>query len=162
MSQAMFSFHRRINKNEQIVGWYATTNNGIAITEYSSLIHEFYSGQCQNPIHIVVDTSLSTPSLNVRGFVCQPIVLDGHVLASTFDEIPVSTECSVGEQVALHQMIYNQVSHKSDSSTLQPFQDTTIYSTLPSAKQTMKSSLEKLNKLLLDIQVHVDRRAAPF
>ena len=48
MSQAMFSFHRRINKKEQIVGWYATTSkDGAFITEYSSLIHEFYHGQCK-------------------------------------------------------------------------------------------------------------------
>ena len=163
MSQAMFSFHRRINKNEQIVGWYATTTpNGPLIPEYSSLINEFYNGQCKAPIHIVIDTSLNTAdSIAPVGYVCKPLFVDGNVLGSVFDTIKVDLECSIGEQTCLYHMIHDQKTDlKSDLkpdlksvTDLSGFTSTTIYSTIPTEKQNVQLAIEKLNHNITQIQV---------
>ena len=58
--KTMYNFHRRINRKEKIVGWYTTTSaEGALINDNSSLIHDFYSQECEHPVHIVVDTTLA-------------------------------------------------------------------------------------------------------
>jgi hypothetical protein len=58
--KTMYNFHRRINRKEKIVGWYTTTSaEGALINDNSSLIHDFYSQECDHPVHIVVDTTLA-------------------------------------------------------------------------------------------------------
>ena len=58
--KTMYNFHRRINRKEKIVGWYTTTSSeGALINDNSSLIHDFYSQECEHPVHIVVDTTLA-------------------------------------------------------------------------------------------------------
>lgn len=153
MSQAMFSFHRRINKKEQIVGWYATTaSDGSAITEFSSLIHEFYHGQCKNPVHVVIDTTLLSDQMNARAFVSQPMLVDGHVLANVFDEIKLDMQFSTGELSCLHHMLNDQESSTSSNNN-SDFQDTTITSIIPSDKENVQASIEKLAHLLDEVQV---------
>ncbi|KAJ6357597.1 hypothetical protein OIU78_005442 [Salix suchowensis] len=45
--------HQKVNPKEVIVGWYST---GLGVTGGSALIHEFYSREVPNPIHLTVDT----------------------------------------------------------------------------------------------------------
>jgi len=72
----MYSFHRRNNKNEVIVGWYTTsTAQGQFITDNTSLMYDFYSKECDNPVHISVDTSLLSDNLSTRGFVSDPLIV---------------------------------------------------------------------------------------
>lgn len=37
---------------------YATSFDGTLIVDDSSLIHDFYTGECERPVHLVVDTAL--------------------------------------------------------------------------------------------------------
>lgn len=37
---------------------YATSFDGVSIVDDSSLIHDFYTGECERPVHLVVDTAL--------------------------------------------------------------------------------------------------------
>lgn len=154
MSQAMFSFHRRINKKEQIVGWYATTTkDGLYISEYSSLIHEFYHSQCKNPIHVVIDTTLQSDLMHARAFMSKPMLVDGHILGNVFDEIKLDMHFSNGELTCLHHMLNNQVNNSSANST-----DATITaSVIPSEKENVQTSIEKLTTLLDEIQIYVDK-----
>lgn len=47
----MFDFHRRINKREQIIGWYSTTiSEGVYFNDVTSLFNDFYAKQCRKPI----------------------------------------------------------------------------------------------------------------
>lgn len=57
LSYAMdvYELNKRVNSNENIVGWWAT---GHEVTNHSSVIHEYYSRECVNPVHLTVDTSL--------------------------------------------------------------------------------------------------------
>ena len=45
---------------------YAT---GFDITEHSVLIHEYYSREATNPIHLTVDTALQSGKMNIRAYV---------------------------------------------------------------------------------------------
>lgn len=47
-----------VNPKESIVGWYATSMDGAGIVDSSSLIHDFYSEECEDPVHLVVDTAM--------------------------------------------------------------------------------------------------------
>lgn len=71
--ESMDALHRRVNPNVSIVGWYATTLNGQAITSSSCPIHEYFSTMCDNPVHLVVDTSLKRDSLDVKAYTCSSI-----------------------------------------------------------------------------------------
>ncbi|XP_076328548.1 eukaryotic translation initiation factor 3 subunit F-like [Tachypleus tridentatus] len=61
----MFEFHRRVNPSEVIVGWYAT---GPDVTEHSVLIHDYYSREANNPIHLTVDTCLTEGHLSIKPY----------------------------------------------------------------------------------------------
>lgn len=45
---------------------YAT---GFDITEHSVLIHEYYSREASNPIHLTVDSALQSGKMNIRAYV---------------------------------------------------------------------------------------------
>jgi translation initiation factor 3 subunit F len=149
MTASMFSFHRRVNKKEFIVGWYSTCSDGQFITEYSSLINEFYQleDQCKNPIHVVIDTSLSSDTMNHKAFICEHMALDSHILSQIFNEIKLDLVFSSGEKLALHHMLHDQVKddkHKTDIN---------LISVLPSESENLNNSTEALKVLFREIQV---------
>ena len=51
---------------------YAT---GFDITEHSVLIHEYYSREATNPIHLTVDTALQSGKMNIRAYVRSALAL---------------------------------------------------------------------------------------
>lgn len=56
-----FSHHSNICPHR-----YAT---GFDITEHSVLIHEYYSREATNPIHLTMDTALQSGKMNIRAYV---------------------------------------------------------------------------------------------
>ena len=58
----MYELHKKVSPNELILGWYAT---GHDMTEHSVLIHEYYSREAPNPIHLTVDTSLQNGRMSI-------------------------------------------------------------------------------------------------
>ena len=55
---------KRVNPSENIVGWWAT---GSEVTNHSSVIHEYYSRECSNPVHLLLDTTLATSKMALKG-----------------------------------------------------------------------------------------------
>ena len=53
--------------NEVIVGWYAT---GPDVTEHSVLIHEYYSREAKNPVHLTLDTTLRGNHMGLKVTLC--------------------------------------------------------------------------------------------
>ena len=105
----MYNFHRRINKKEKIVGWYTTTTaEGVLLNDNSSLIQNFYSSECENPVHLVVDTTLAGEDMGVRGFMSQSMILGESNLANKFLEIKVDLEVTDSEATCLYHMINAQ------------------------------------------------------
>lgn len=47
-------------------GRYATSFDGVLIVDDSSLIHDFYTGECERPVHLVVDTALKVQNKKER------------------------------------------------------------------------------------------------
>lgn len=125
----MYAFHRRINKHEHIVGWYATTSGGAYLTTTSYLIHDYYSSikECKNPVHIVVDTTLAGDNVDIRGFVSRPMKVG---VGNLFDDIPVNLQFSDSEAACLHHMINCQGSSEWASSDIVATVKSTIHSLL--------------------------------
>jgi len=62
----MYDLNRKVNSNESVVGWWATGND---VTNHSSVIHEYYARECNNPVHLTVDTSLQGGRMGLRAYV---------------------------------------------------------------------------------------------
>uniref|UniRef100_A0A8C4SS38 Eukaryotic translation initiation factor 3 subunit F n=1 Tax=Erpetoichthys calabaricus TaxID=27687 RepID=A0A8C4SS38_ERPCA len=83
----MYELHKKVSPSEVIVGWYAT---GYDITEHSVLIHEYYSREAQNPIHLTVDTALQSGRMNIRAYVSAQMGVPGKTVGVMFT--PLTTK----------------------------------------------------------------------
>jgi len=135
-NRQMLALHLRANRKETVVGWYATAlpvdsdggegeegadSSGSGGGEYrciadtSSLIHEFYAGECDDdPVHLVVDTSLRTDAVSLRAYRSTPVQVRGEPLANLFHEIGLAVRCSESERIAVDQMVKAQNREKAD------------------------------------------------
>jgi len=118
-NRQMLALHMRSNPKEMVVGWYATAMKESSeedddeeeeykcIADTSSLIHEFYSGECEDgdPIHLVIDTSLVTDSIGIKAYKSTPVQLKGEALGNLFNEIKVSIKTTESERITLDHMI---------------------------------------------------------
>jgi len=43
-------------------------STGSDVTEHSVLIHEYYSRECKNPVHLTVDTSLKNAKMTMKAY----------------------------------------------------------------------------------------------
>ena len=154
----MYAFHRRNNKKEVIVGWYTTTTqNGQYVTDNSSLINDFYSSECTKPIHLVVDTTLSTDTMSVRGFVCKPTIVGDEMLANAFQELTVDIGMTDAEATCIYHMIQSQdTSSGGGEGNTGKWANSVVVSELPSNVQQVDTSIENLQRVLDDIQSYVD------
>uniref|UniRef100_A0A8C9RQS1 Eukaryotic translation initiation factor 3 subunit F n=2 Tax=Scleropages formosus TaxID=113540 RepID=A0A8C9RQS1_SCLFO len=82
----MYELHKKVSPSEVIVGWYAT---GYDITEHSVLIHEYYSREAQNPIHLTVDTALQSGKMNIRAYVSAQMGVPGKTVGVMFTPLTV-------------------------------------------------------------------------
>jgi len=114
-NRQMLALHSRADRREVVVGWYGTAlpNEGgsghASIADTSSLIHEFYAGECdEDPIHLVVDTGLDDDAVNLRAYVSSPVVVAGEALANLFHEVRLSLRSSEAERICVDEMIKQQ------------------------------------------------------
>eukprot|EP00064_Thunnus_orientalis_P011377 superscaffoldBa00001641_g11408 len=82
----MYELHKRVSPTEVIIGWYAT---GFDITEHSVLIHEYYSREATNPIHLTVDTALQSGKMNIRAYVSAQMGVPGKTVGVMFTPLSV-------------------------------------------------------------------------
>ncbi|XP_029435350.1 eukaryotic translation initiation factor 3 subunit F [Rhinatrema bivittatum] len=82
----MYELHRKVSSNEVIVGWYAT---GHDITEHSVLIHEYYSREAHNPIHMTLDTSMQGGRMNIKAYISAPMGVPGKTMGVMFTPLTV-------------------------------------------------------------------------
>jgi translation initiation factor 3 subunit F len=146
----MYSFHRRINKKEKIVGWYTTTTaEGVLLNDNSSLIQNFYSSECENPVHLVVDTTLAGEDIGVRGFMSQSMILGDSNLANKFLEIKVDLEVTDSEATCLYHMITAQ-------NTTEAFAESEVVAIVPDQRDSVHGAMKKLLVVLDEVQRYVD------
>ncbi|CAB1317091.1 unnamed protein product [Coregonus sp. 'balchen'] len=82
----MYELHKRVSPSEVIIGWYAT---GFEITEHSVLIHEYYSREATNPIHLTMDTALQSGKMNIRAYVSAQMGVPGKTVGVMFTPLSV-------------------------------------------------------------------------
>uniref|UniRef100_A0AAQ5YK46 Eukaryotic translation initiation factor 3 subunit F n=1 Tax=Amphiprion ocellaris TaxID=80972 RepID=A0AAQ5YK46_AMPOC len=82
----MYELHKRVSPTEVIIGWYAT---GFDITEHSVLIHEYYSREASNPIHLTVDSALQSGKMNIRAYVSAQMGVPGKTVGVMFTPLSV-------------------------------------------------------------------------
>ncbi|XP_055902116.1 eukaryotic translation initiation factor 3 subunit F-1 [Eupeodes corollae] len=86
----LYDLNRKVNSNENVVGWWATGND---VTNHSSVIHEYYARECNNPVHLTVDTSLTGGRMGLKAYVCIQLGVPGGKTGCMFTPINVEVQC---------------------------------------------------------------------
>ncbi|KAK4760002.1 hypothetical protein SAY87_023133 [Trapa incisa] len=94
----MLLSHQKVNPKEVIVGWYST---GFGVSGGSALIHEFYSREVTNPVHLTVDTGFNNGHASIKAYVSTNLSLGDRPLATQFQEIHVDLRMVEAERVGL-------------------------------------------------------------
>lgn len=131
----MLSSHQKVNPKEVIVGWFST---GFGVTGGSALIHEFFSRETTNPIHLTVDTGFSNGEASVKGFVSVHLSIGDQQLAAQFQEIPLDLRMVEAERIGFDIL------------------KTTAVEKLPNNLEGMEASMQRLLALIDDIYKYVD------
>jgi translation initiation factor 3 subunit F len=150
--KSMVKFHNRVYKRDVVVGWYSTTApSGALIVDNSSLIHDFYIGECSEPVHLVVDTSLQGETMGIKAFVSQPMVVGLNSFANMFHEVPVQIILTDGETACLHQMVQGQ------AALGQPWASSTLISSAQTDNRAdLLDSLKMLSEVIDKLKGYVD------
>ncbi|RZF47765.1 hypothetical protein LSTR_LSTR006029 [Laodelphax striatellus] len=82
----LYEMNMKVNKQELIVGWWATGNE---VTSYSCVIHDYYSRECMNPVHMTVDTTLQGGHMGIKAYLNVPLGVPGGTSGSMFTPIQV-------------------------------------------------------------------------
>jgi hypothetical protein len=64
-------------------------STGFGVSGGSTLIHEFYSREVQNPIHLTVDTGFTRGEASIKAYISSNLSLGDRHLAAQFQEIPL-------------------------------------------------------------------------
>ncbi|KAG6393522.1 hypothetical protein SASPL_147765 [Salvia splendens] len=162
--QNMLTSHQKVNPKEAIVGWFSTGG----VIGGSALIHEFYSREVNNPIHLTVDTEFRTGNASIKAFVSVGLSLGDQQLAAQFQEIPLDLRMVEAEQIGwgegskplfrtglflyLQDFFSNELSLASTFDVLKP----TIADKLPNDLEGMEATMERLLALIDDVYKYVD------
>ncbi|KAJ1426385.1 Rpn11/EIF3F, C-terminal [Sesbania bispinosa] len=131
----MLVSHQKVNPKEVIVGWYST---GLGVTGGSALIHEFYSREVPNPIHLTVDTGFTTGEGTIKAYVSNNLSLGDQQIAAQFQEIPLDLRMVEAERIGFDTL------------------KATTVDKIPSDLEGMEASMVHLLALIDDIYKYVD------
>ncbi|XP_010923104.1 eukaryotic translation initiation factor 3 subunit F [Elaeis guineensis] len=131
----MFMSHQKVNPKEVIVGWYST---GFGVSGGSTLIHEFYSREVSNPVHLTVDTGFQNGEASIKAYVSVNLSLGDRQLAAQFQEIPLDMRMIEAERVGFDILKMAMVDK------------------LPNDLEGMEASMERLLALIDDVYKYVD------
>jgi translation initiation factor 3 subunit F len=176
----MLALHIRANPREVVVGWYATalpftttttsSSNGDSekedtttitqteskcIVDTSSLIHEFYAGECEDdPIHLVVDTGLITNSVPIHAYKSLPVIVKNETLANMFHELHCTIMSSDSERICVDRMIKSTLVDKEEEEDTDTGGDGALAT--QDEGVALYQSMEKLLSMLHTCSTYVD------
>jgi hypothetical protein len=58
-------------------------STGLGLSGSDALIQDFYSGECTNPIHLILDTQLTDGKMAIKAFVSRTLTLRKHQVGYT-------------------------------------------------------------------------------
>jgi translation initiation factor 3 subunit F len=197
-NKRMLSLYLRSNRRETVVGWYASTAAAAAsaadtsssspnavvhstdlVTDTSSLIHEFYAGECgssgtgdgsgghghgggDDPVHLVVDTRLVTDQISIRAYKSTPIIVQGEALGNLFHELRLDLQSTEPETICVHEMMALEKTQQQQQQLANITNGNTINSDAAAAANSkdpsvaLRVSIEKLYTLLEQTLAYVD------
>ncbi|GFY82129.1 eukaryotic translation initiation factor 2 [Actinidia rufa] len=133
----MLSSHLKVNPKEVIVGWFST---GFGVTGGSALIHEFYSREVPNPVHLTIDTAFRNGEASIKAFVSVSLSLGDQQLAAQFSRNSFRIyACLKLRGLAVFDIL-----------------KTTSVDKLPNDLEGMEASMERLLALIDDVSKYVD------
>eukprot|EP00515_Schizochytrium_aggregatum_P014736 CAMPEP_0202081078 /NCGR_PEP_ID=MMETSP0964-20121228/12171_1 /ASSEMBLY_ACC=CAM_ASM_000500 /TAXON_ID=4773 /ORGANISM="Schizochytrium aggregatum, Strain ATCC28209" /LENGTH=317 /DNA_ID=CAMNT_0048648595 /DNA_START=11 /DNA_END=964 /DNA_ORIENTATION=- len=158
----MLQLHQQVNPNEEVLGWYATTaDQTTLINQQSCLIQDFFSAECADPLHLVVDTSLSGNMLACKAFLSDTIQLDDTVLAASFSQLKVELQCAEPERIALDMMIKTSVATWNKDTSKQIVESAEINSDIANLEQSVARLLQMLETVESYVSDVVAKRRKP-
>ncbi|XP_078427390.1 eukaryotic translation initiation factor 2 [Wolffia australiana] len=131
----MLISHQKVNPKEVLVGWFST---GFGVSGGSALIHDFYSRETSNPVHLTVDTGFVNGEASIKAYVSISLSLGDRQLAAQFHEIPVELLMSEAERIGVGLLKQPKVEK------------------LPGDLEGMEASMIGLLSLVKDIYRYVD------
>jgi len=108
-AQDMYELNKKVAPHEQLVGWFAT---GSEITSHSALIHDYYARETKDPIHLTLDTTLSSGRITMKAYVFVPLGVPGATSGSMFTPVVVemiATEPEIAGLDLLHKTKFSKV-----------------------------------------------------
>jgi translation initiation factor 3 subunit F len=164
-NKQMLQLHRKANRKEVVVGWYASTaTDSTLVADTSSLIHDFYATETDydaDPVHVVVDTRLLTDTLQVKAYTSVPVTIQNEPIANLFHEISVSLESTEAERICLTEMQKSTdaltiVDADADADATETKEETATATTDENPTALLQVSMESLMQLLETTSSYVD------
>ncbi|KAK3741106.1 hypothetical protein QZH41_013932 [Actinostola sp. cb2023] len=121
-AKSMFELSHKANPKEQIVGWYAT---GPDVTEHSLLIHEYYSRETNNPIHLTVDTTLKNMKMGMKAYQSVKMGVPDKTEGTIFSRIPCEVKLTASEKVGVDVLQRTKMAPKKSVSLISDMQHVT-------------------------------------
>ncbi|XP_024020513.1 eukaryotic translation initiation factor 3 subunit F [Morus notabilis] len=131
----MLMSHQKVNIYFFFFYLYST---GLGVNSGSQLIHEFYSREVPNPVHLTVDTGFNNGEGTIKAYVSVNLSLGDRQIAAQFQEIPLDLRMVEAEQVGFDIL------------------KTTAVDKIPTDLEGMEASMERLLALIDDVSRYVD------
>jgi len=80
----MLALQQRVTPQHKVVGWYST---GETVNENTTLFHEFYGQDVENPIHLLLDLGLGERRMGCKAYVSSNLTLGDTRLGTMFNDI---------------------------------------------------------------------------
>ncbi|MBA0815440.1 hypothetical protein Gohar_000213, partial [Gossypium harknessii] len=150
----MLVSHQKVNPKEVIVGWYST---GLGVTGGSALIHDFYSREVPNPVHLTVDTGFRNGEGTIKAYVSVNLALGDRQLAAQFQEIPLDLRMVEAERLGC-MYHFNNLRRYLIEFVEKPVDilKTTAVDKLPNDLEGMEVTMQRLLALIDDVYKYVD------
>lgn len=84
-------------------------STGTGVTGGSALIHEFYSREVANPIHLTVDTGFKNGEGTIKAYISVNLSLGDRQLAAQFQEVPLDLRMVEAERLGCMNLINSHV-----------------------------------------------------
>lgn len=101
-ADTMYKLNKQVHPTEVIVGWWTT---GYEVNAIAVPVNDYYSRQCVNPIHLLIDTTLRNLKMSIKGFVQVDIGVPDGSQGAMFSPIPVEIIQYPPEAVALKTLL---------------------------------------------------------